>query len=106
MLVSCALPLRAPFALPLRCLPRVPSSPSNRALQQSFLDWFSPGESRHPVFGQVQSGMDVVTRISKVQTSNDNPITPIMMKSITISGLKKDERKRLKSGASTASPEL
>merc|ERR1711959_889681 len=36
-----------------------------------FLDWFSPGESKHPVFGKVTSGMDVVTAISKVPTTND-----------------------------------
>ena len=53
----------------------------------AFLDWFSPGNSRHPVFGQVTEGLEVVKRISKVQTRNDNPVTPIMMKSITISGL-------------------
>eukprot|EP00933_Yihiella_yeosuensis_P064851 TRINITY_DN6839_c0_g1_i1.p1 TRINITY_DN6839_c0_g1~~TRINITY_DN6839_c0_g1_i1.p1 ORF type:complete len:187 (+),score=41.07 TRINITY_DN6839_c0_g1_i1:71-631(+) len=51
-----------------------------------FLDWFSPGESKHPVFGKVTKGMDVVTAISKVRTRNDNPVEPIMMKSITING--------------------
>merc|ERR1711981_210401 len=53
----------------------------------SNLDWFSPGQSKHPVFGKVISGMDVLTAISKVKTSNDNPVTPIMMKKITITGL-------------------
>merc|ERR1711957_319867 len=48
------------------------------------LDWFSPGESKHPVFGQVLSGMDVVTAISKVQTRDDSPVDPIKMNSITI----------------------
>merc|ERR1712039_91071 len=52
-----------------------------------FLDWFSPGESKHPVFGKVTSGMDVVKAISKVQTIDDNPKTPIKMNSITISGV-------------------
>merc|ERR1712060_245477 len=50
------------------------------------LDWFSPGPSKHPVFGKITSGMDVVTAISKVPTRNDNPVTPIKMNSITISG--------------------
>ena len=27
----------------------------------SYLDWFSPGPSKHPVFGKITSGMDVVT---------------------------------------------
>merc|ERR1711972_603397 len=51
------------------------------------LDWFSPGASKHPVFGKITSGMDVVTKISKVQTRNDNPVQPIRMNKITISGL-------------------
>merc|ERR1719272_268761 len=51
------------------------------------LDWFSPGSSKHPVFGQITSGMDVVTKISKVQTRDDNPVKPIKMNKITISGL-------------------
>jgi len=64
----------------------------------SFLDWFSPGQSKHPVFGQITSGMDVLTAISKVQTRNDNPVVPIQMRSITISGLSKDEKLRVKAG--------
>jgi len=51
------------------------------------LDWFSPGSSKHPVFGKVTSGMDVVTKISKVKTRNDNPVKPIKMNNITIEGL-------------------
>merc|ERR1711862_340742 len=51
------------------------------------LDWFSPGASKHPVFGKITNGMDVVTKISKVRTRDDNPIEPIKMKSITISGI-------------------
>merc|ERR1712153_110988 len=43
------------------------------------LDWFSPGPSQHPVFGQITEGMDVVTAISKAPTRDDNPVTPIMM---------------------------
>merc|ERR1712107_803731 len=49
-----------------------------------FLDWFSPGESKHPVSGKVTSGMDVVVGISKVRTRDDNPVEPIKMNSITI----------------------
>merc|ERR1719316_5731 len=52
-----------------------------------FLDWFSPGESKHPVFGKITSGYDIAEKISKVQTRDDNPITPIKMNSVTISGL-------------------
>merc|ERR1719476_905851 len=31
-----------------------------------FLDWFSPGESKHPVFGKITKGMDVLKEITKV----------------------------------------
>merc|ERR1719356_2392778 len=51
------------------------------------LDWFSPGQSKHPVFGKITSGMDVAVKISKVRTRDDNPVNPIMMNSITISGV-------------------
>merc|ERR1719189_690321 len=51
------------------------------------LDWFSPGQSKHPVFGKITSGMDVAVKISKVKTRDDNPVNPIMMNSITISGV-------------------
>merc|ERR1719162_1082965 len=51
------------------------------------LDWFSSGSSKHPVFGKITSGMDIVTKISKVRTRDDNPIEPIKMNSIKISGL-------------------
>ena len=53
----------------------------------SNLDWFSPGASKHPVFGKVTEGYQVLVAISKVQTNNDNPVVPIKMNSITISGL-------------------
>merc|ERR1711879_131248 len=49
----------------------------------SFLDWFSPGESKHPVFGMIIEGYDVVVAISKVPTNkNGNPKTPIKMNTI------------------------
>merc|ERR1712106_509565 len=51
------------------------------------LDWFSPGSSKHPVFGKITSGIDVVTKISKVRTRDDNPVNPIRMNKISISGL-------------------
>ena len=50
----------------------------------SFLDWFSPGASKHPVFGKVTDGMDVVNAISKARTSSDRPVTPIRVNSVTI----------------------
>lgn len=54
----------------------------------SNLDWFTGGSSKHPVFGQITQGYDIVEKISKVQTRNDNPVVPIKMNSITISNLK------------------
>merc|ERR1712050_693348 len=53
----------------------------------SNLDWFSPGQSQHPVFGRITEGYDVVVKISKVKTRDDNPIEPIKMNTITISNL-------------------
>jgi cyclophilin family peptidyl-prolyl cis-trans isomerase len=50
----------------------------------SNLDWFSPGESRHPVFGQITKGYDVCQAISKVKTRDDCPVTPVKMNSVTI----------------------
>merc|ERR1719242_2847326 len=48
------------------------------------LDWFSPGQSKHPVFAKITKGMDVCTKISKVRTRDDNPVNPIKMNSIKI----------------------
>ena len=50
-----------------------------------YLDWFSAGPSKHPVFGQVTSGMDVVDKISKApRNAGDRPNTPIKMNKITV----------------------
>merc|ERR1712217_983927 len=45
----------------------------------AFLDWFSGGDSKHPVFGKVVKGYDVAVAISTVPTTNDNPNTPVKM---------------------------
>ncbi len=49
------------------------------------LDWFSPGASKHPVFGGVIEGMEVVEAIGSASTGpNDRPSEPIQMVSIQV----------------------
>lgn len=50
-----------------------------------FLDWFSPGESRHPVFGKVIAGHDVVKKIEQTPTDrSDRPLTPVQVIKVTV----------------------
>jgi cyclophilin family peptidyl-prolyl cis-trans isomerase len=54
-------------------------------VHNSFLDWFSPGASRHPVFGKVTRGQDVVTKIGTTPTdAGDRPRTPVQVTKITV----------------------
>lgn len=48
----------------------------------AYLDFFSPGNSKHPVFGKVTEGMDIVTKIENCKTASDRPVTPIKVNSI------------------------
>ena len=49
------------------------------------LDWFTPGPSKHPVFGKVTEGMDVLSKIENTQTdAGDRPVTPVQMVRITV----------------------
>lgn len=52
-----------------------------------FLDWWDTSTpSKHPVFGKVVSGMDVVNTISQVATgARDNPREPVQVAHIVIS---------------------
>ena len=50
-----------------------------------FLDFFSPGQSKHPVFGKVVDGMDVISQIESSPTDGgDRPLEPIKMVSVTV----------------------
>jgi len=51
----------------------------------SFLDWFTGGQSKHPVFGRVVDGMEVVQAIETTPTGHgDRPSTPVQMIKVTI----------------------
>jgi cyclophilin family peptidyl-prolyl cis-trans isomerase len=50
-----------------------------------YLDWFTPGPSKHPVFGRVTEGMEVVQAIESTPTGpNDRPATAVQVRSLTI----------------------
>ncbi len=50
-----------------------------------YLDWFSGGQSKHPVFGRVIGGMEAVQAIETTPTGHgDRPSTPVQMIKITV----------------------
>ena len=50
-----------------------------------YLDYFTPGPSKHPVFGRIVEGMNIIADIEGTQTDHrDNPITPVQVISITV----------------------
>ena len=56
-----------------------------RRARDDFLDFFSPGESQHPVFGKVVDGQDVIKQIKATKTNADDaPLVPVQMISVTV----------------------
>ncbi len=54
-------------------------------VHNAYLDWFTPGPSKHPVFGRVVEGMDVIKSIESTPTDqNDRPKTPVKMIKISV----------------------
>lgn len=55
-------------------------------VHNKFLDWFDPSTpSKHPVFGKVIDGEDVVKAIGNTPTAaGDRPRTPVQVVSITV----------------------
>lgn len=55
-------------------------------VHNSYLDWFDTRTpSKHPVFGRIVEGMDVVEAIGSTRTGQgDRPVTPVQVIKITV----------------------
>lgn len=52
-----------------------------------YLDFFTPGPSKHPVFGRITAGMDILKKIESTPTDgSDRPKTPVKMIKVTVNG--------------------
>jgi peptidyl-prolyl cis-trans isomerase A (cyclophilin A) len=45
---------------------------------------YAPDDFGYAVFGRVLSGMDVADKIAAVETKSENPITPVVIKGVTV----------------------
>lgn len=54
-------------------------------VHNTYLDWFTAGESKHPVFGRIFDGTEVVRAIERTPTdSRDRPTTPVQVRRLTV----------------------
>ena len=54
-------------------------------VHNAYLDWFSAGQSKHPVFGEVTEGWEVVKEIEATPTdARDRPVTPVQVIRVSI----------------------
>jgi len=54
-------------------------------VDNAFLDYNKPpAQSKHPVFGKVTDGMDIVDKIGAVATSRDVPVKPIIIEKVFV----------------------
>jgi cyclophilin family peptidyl-prolyl cis-trans isomerase len=54
-------------------------------VHNAYLDWFTPGASKHPVFGKVTEGWEVVQQIENCPKGpGDRPSPPVQVVKVTI----------------------
>mmetsp|Transcript_17438 Transcript_17438/g.33095 ORF Transcript_17438/g.33095 Transcript_17438/m.33095 type:complete len:96 (+) Transcript_17438:330-617(+) len=54
-------------------------------VHNEYLDYWTKGSSKHPVFGMVIEGKDVIHKIEKVECDrSDKPLSPVKVISATV----------------------